>query len=194
MTWLALNLMSGDVHRVRIINPFALLWFMACSSVHALRFLASYLGNKISRICLYHDGVTPGNCLRPDVGRSYDALFDSGGEHKNNLYDLIAGVRHSLAPGVAEPIAYSSGIYPAIPAPGYPRGPRVCVPDTWDACCILRGWVGGPDLQCRPTMFAWPGSLPATCPNHCVNRGARKNNKQLFCSPPEPPRRHTTGQ
>ncbi len=69
-----LNMLVGEPTEVKCISPFALIWYVAEKSSRAAQLFAQELGNKVCKLCFYHDGVTPGNPLRPDVGRSFDAI------------------------------------------------------------------------------------------------------------------------
>ena len=56
-------------------NPFALL-HAACEATPAYgSFLEKYVVGGMCHICLYLDGVTPGNKLRPEKSRSYVAIY-----------------------------------------------------------------------------------------------------------------------
>ncbi len=61
-----------DSHTIEYINPFALLYETARRGGGA--FLRKHLGQQVSRIIVYADGVRAGNVLRPD-GRSYESIF-----------------------------------------------------------------------------------------------------------------------
>ena len=72
---LKLRTVGGDELPVQYLNPFATLWFFASISVHAAAFFAQHLAKGMCRIAFYCDGVKPGNVLRPDVGRSFEAVY-----------------------------------------------------------------------------------------------------------------------
>lgn len=56
-------------------NPFAFLWYSASLSPEAGKFFQTWLSGKICRIAFYNDNVTPGNVLRPDRGRTFEAIY-----------------------------------------------------------------------------------------------------------------------
>ncbi len=71
-----LDVQTGDGAPTTIdyINPFALLAEAASRSLGFFRLLQHCVGEApdgVLRFILYHDGVTPGNNLRPDLGRSF---------------------------------------------------------------------------------------------------------------------------
>jgi hypothetical protein len=43
----------------------------------AATFLARFLGGKINNVVVYADAVTPGNPLRPDLGRAFEVSVGS---------------------------------------------------------------------------------------------------------------------
>jgi hypothetical protein len=56
--------------------PFALLYQAALEAPAFARFMLHCLrGRSHGRVVIYNDGVTPGNNLRPDKGRHYEALY-----------------------------------------------------------------------------------------------------------------------
>jgi hypothetical protein len=65
---------GGDPFVFECLNPFALLWLAAARSEYAAEFYAANLKGRC-RIVLYCDGVTPGNALRPDHGRTFEAIY-----------------------------------------------------------------------------------------------------------------------
>ena len=61
-------------HKVQFINPFALLAVASAKSLAFLRLIQGMqqrAGGQQLRFILYHDGVVPGNNLRPDDGRAF---------------------------------------------------------------------------------------------------------------------------
>ena len=62
-------------HVVYANNPLALVWAAAQRSPKFSRFLQSRLEGRNSAIVIYLDETVPGNNLRPDKGRSYEALL-----------------------------------------------------------------------------------------------------------------------
>jgi hypothetical protein len=72
---LALKNVDDTVSEVQVLNPFALLWTTASASEHAADFFSKHLGGRTSKLAFYCDGVKPGNALRPDVGRSFEAIY-----------------------------------------------------------------------------------------------------------------------
>jgi hypothetical protein len=66
---------DGQTLKVNTLNPFAFLSHVASVSVAAFNFLAQWLANKECRLAFYCDGVTPGNVLRPDLGRHFEAIY-----------------------------------------------------------------------------------------------------------------------
>ena len=60
---------------VHIINPFALLWYLASLSRDFFNFPKSSLGDRPGAIVFYTDEVEPGNDKRGDEGRKYYAVF-----------------------------------------------------------------------------------------------------------------------
>ena len=68
---------SGDTISVRWINPFALIAHACTISLGFFRLMQACMqyahttNNGVMRFVLYQDGVTPGNNLRPDCGRSF---------------------------------------------------------------------------------------------------------------------------
>ena len=68
---------SGDSTRtVHFAHPMALL-HKACKDCPQLgRYIVDCLGHQgVGRVALYMDGTTPGNQMRPDHGRTYDAIY-----------------------------------------------------------------------------------------------------------------------
>ena len=68
---------SGDSTRtVHFAHPMALL-HKACKDCPQLgRYIVDCLGHQgVGRVALYMDGTTPGNQMRPDHGRSYNAIY-----------------------------------------------------------------------------------------------------------------------
>jgi len=61
--------------KVTCLNPFGFLWMAASQSECASAFFKEHLGCAKNRIAFYCDGVTPGNVLRPDSGRSFEAIY-----------------------------------------------------------------------------------------------------------------------
>jgi len=66
---------DGGTLDVVCVNPFAFLWYMASMSVIARDFLVEHLTGKTCKIAFYNDSVTPGNVLRPDAGRTFEAFY-----------------------------------------------------------------------------------------------------------------------
>ena len=65
---------DGKVLHAEYIDPCALLSWAAATSLPFFRLVqwcVTTSPQKRLRFCLYHDGVTPGNNLRPDLGRSF---------------------------------------------------------------------------------------------------------------------------
>jgi hypothetical protein len=60
---------------VEFISPFAMLWYMCSTSQPAAEFLVHHLAGKQCKLAFYCDAVTPGNVLRPDFGRSFEAIY-----------------------------------------------------------------------------------------------------------------------
>ena len=75
ITVLELTDEDGQPIKVHSLNPFAFLSHVASVSVAAFSFLAQHLANKDCRLAFYCDGVTPGNVLRPDLGRHFEAIY-----------------------------------------------------------------------------------------------------------------------
>lgn len=71
----ALPSLVGQPIEITFLCPFAMLWYVCAISVAAADFFCRYLSGITSRLALYVDGVTPGNPLRPDVGRSFQSLY-----------------------------------------------------------------------------------------------------------------------
>jgi len=61
--------------KINFLNPFAFLWHVASTCEHIARFLTDCLAMKCCRLAFYCDGVKPGNVLRPDKGRSFEAFY-----------------------------------------------------------------------------------------------------------------------
>ena len=57
------------------VNPFALLYHMCEVSAPLARCLHTSLQEGPMQLCLYVDAFTPGNQLRPDKGRSTEAVY-----------------------------------------------------------------------------------------------------------------------
>ena len=57
------------------LNPFGFLWLLAKLDDRLAAFLEKHLGGKQCRIAFYCDGVKPGNVLRPDSGREFEAVY-----------------------------------------------------------------------------------------------------------------------
>ena len=71
-----MTLKSGNIAQVEVVNLCALLWYLASQPDAGNAFLIEHLGSKdICNIAIYCDGVTPGNALRPDEGRSFEAVY-----------------------------------------------------------------------------------------------------------------------
>jgi hypothetical protein len=83
---------DGKVHEVEIVNMCAMLWYLASKSDAGKEFLVKHLGSKVNNIAIYCDGVTPGNVLRPDEGRSFEAVYWT-------IMDLPAWFRSQKAVG-----------------------------------------------------------------------------------------------
>ena len=65
---------EGTWHKIQYINPFALLGIACAKSLPFFRLIEGMqqkAGGKPLRFVLYHDGVVPGNNLRPDDGRAF---------------------------------------------------------------------------------------------------------------------------
>ena len=65
---------EGTWHKIQFINPFALLAVASAKSLAFLRLIQGMqqsAGGQQLRFVLYHDGVVPGNNLRPDDGRAF---------------------------------------------------------------------------------------------------------------------------
>ena len=75
ITVLELTDEDGQTIKVHSLNPFAFLSHVASVSAVAFGFLAQWLANKECRLAFYCDGVTPGNVLRPDLGRHFEAIY-----------------------------------------------------------------------------------------------------------------------
>ena len=75
ITVLELTDEDGQTFKVNSLNPFAFLSHVASVSIAAFGFLAQHLANKSCRLAFYCDGVTPGNVLRPDLGRHFEAIY-----------------------------------------------------------------------------------------------------------------------
>jgi hypothetical protein len=71
---LRLQLDDNTHHCIPCFNPFAMIFYVCLSSHCAARFLISNLASQVNRICFYHDGVVPGNQLRPDNSRAFEVL------------------------------------------------------------------------------------------------------------------------
>jgi hypothetical protein len=57
------------------LNPFAFLWLAAKLDDSLGAFFEQHLSGKTCRLAFYCDGVKPGNVLRPDLGRSFEAVY-----------------------------------------------------------------------------------------------------------------------
>ena len=65
---------EGTWHKIQFINPFALLAIASAKSLAFLRLIQGMQQRAVGqqlRFVLYHDGVVPGNNLRPDDGRAF---------------------------------------------------------------------------------------------------------------------------
>ena len=74
-TAFAVPLDSGADPEFQCLNPFAFLWHTTRQSDEAAVCFADWLGGRECRLAFYCDGVTPGNALRPDKGRSFQAIY-----------------------------------------------------------------------------------------------------------------------
>lgn len=72
--WLEVPSKSGGVHRLYLNNPFALIYATGRVNPKFGSFLRRHLGSE-ARLVFYSDETTPGNALRPDNGRKYEALL-----------------------------------------------------------------------------------------------------------------------
>ena len=75
---IALPLKEGGEIKLYCNNPFALLYAACARSKKFGTFLEKHLSvkdGKLAEIVFYADETTPGNQLRPDKGRSYEAIF-----------------------------------------------------------------------------------------------------------------------
>ena len=72
--WLEVPSKSGGTHRVYVNNPFALIYATGMVNRKFGSFLKRHLGSE-ARLAFYSDETTPGNALRPDNGRKYEALL-----------------------------------------------------------------------------------------------------------------------
>jgi hypothetical protein len=61
--------------KVDCLNPFAFLWQAAQLDERLGAIFEQHLSGKVCRLALYCDGVKPGNVLRPDMGRSFEAVY-----------------------------------------------------------------------------------------------------------------------
>ena len=75
ITVLELTDEDGQPIKVHSLNPFAFLSHVAAVSGAAFGFLTQWLVNQECRLAFYCDGVTPGNVLRPDLGRQFEAIY-----------------------------------------------------------------------------------------------------------------------
>ena len=68
---------DGDLGRLVIeyACPLALLWLAAHRNPLFGAFLVTCLAGAVGSIALYNDGVMPGNAMRPDKGRHYEAIY-----------------------------------------------------------------------------------------------------------------------
>ena len=71
---LPIELEDGSSHNLYVNNPFALLFAAASLSKPFSRFLQKHL-KQTNAINFYTDETTPGNNMRPDSGRTYEALL-----------------------------------------------------------------------------------------------------------------------
>ena len=76
---LPIELEDWTIHKLYVNNPFALVFAAASLSKPFSRFLQKHL-KQTNKIVFYCDETTPGNALRPDNGRSYEALLWTFGE------------------------------------------------------------------------------------------------------------------
>ena len=74
-TTLAVPGKSGQPLHIDCIDPFAFLWLAAARSPEAAGFFEKELAGKQCRLAFYTDSVTPGNVLRPDKGRTFEAVY-----------------------------------------------------------------------------------------------------------------------
>jgi len=72
---MSLQTTSGGFLDVLFLCPFAVLWLMGSKYVTFAGFVGCWLVGKMCRLVLYCDGITPGNPLRPDHGRSLEAFY-----------------------------------------------------------------------------------------------------------------------
>jgi hypothetical protein len=66
---------TDGVHEAEVVNISALFWYLASQSIANKEFLVKHLGSQVSNIAIYCDNVKPGNVLRPDEGRSFEAVY-----------------------------------------------------------------------------------------------------------------------
>ena len=66
---------NGKTHSVRFISPFALLHHLSVVIPGFGEFLYRCVGAAVGSVVLYSDSTTPGNVLRPDQGRSFEAIY-----------------------------------------------------------------------------------------------------------------------
>jgi len=85
---LYIDLVVGDL-AVHCLNPFAMLWFVS-QTKHTAQFLAKHLSSGVCRIAFYCDGVKPGNTLRPDIARTFEAIYWT-------FFELPAWFRHNAS-------------------------------------------------------------------------------------------------
>lgn len=69
----AIPLVDGSNYMAPFLNPFALLYFMSSVSMHVSELFHATLVGRSLGFAFYHDGVVPGNVLRPDTGRAFQA-------------------------------------------------------------------------------------------------------------------------
>lgn len=74
-TTLQIPVSEGEQLGVDCLNPFAFLWLAAETSEHCALFFKKYLAGTVCRIAFYNDSVKPGNVLRPDAGRTFEAIY-----------------------------------------------------------------------------------------------------------------------
>ncbi len=72
---LALPTKDNDITKVDYLCPMAFLHLAAMRAPWFAGFLWEHLGSKVGRIALYSDTVRPGNALRPDKARSFEAIY-----------------------------------------------------------------------------------------------------------------------
>ena len=93
-TTIELPAVNGDTIALHCNNPFALLWAASSVNNEFGNFIHGHLtaNNGKGRVVVYIDETTPGNALRPDNGRKFEALlfFRSPNFHIGTCIENVA--------------------------------------------------------------------------------------------------------